>query len=119
MDDVYVDLRQFTPPLKEQQRIISRLSALELLLKHYTELDLELDLLNQDVSVSLNKSILQEAIQGKLVPQIASFSLSYSMFKIETVFNCIEQIENFEQIIWRCHICSVTLRCSMILNMII
>ena len=60
------------PPLKEQQRIISRLSALEPFLKHYTELDLELDLLNQDVSVSLNKSILQEAIQGKLVPQIAS-----------------------------------------------
>ena len=60
------------PPINEQQRIVAKLLNLEDYIHHYTAMDIELSNLNNDVNSKIYKSILQEAIQGRLVPQIES-----------------------------------------------
>ncbi|MDO4757473.1 MAG: restriction endonuclease subunit S, partial [Parabacteroides sp.] len=57
------------PPKNEQNRIISKLQTIESSLDKYTLAQEALDKLNTDVFEKLKKSVLQEAIQGKLVPQ--------------------------------------------------
>ena len=59
------------PPHKEQQRIVDLINELLPYLDKYSSLQINLDLLNVNINDKLKKSILQEAIQGKLVPQIA------------------------------------------------
>ena len=59
------------PPLGEQQRINERLQIIIPIVNKYGESQEKLDVLNNSLSNSFRKSILQEAIQGKLVPQIA------------------------------------------------
>ena len=60
------------PPLSEQARIVSRLSELENPIDKYDDIYSSLTSLNDNIKGKLNKSILQEAIQGRLVPQIES-----------------------------------------------
>ena len=57
------------PPKIEQNRIISKLQTIESSLDKYTLSQEALDKLNADIFDKLKKSVLQEAIQGKLVPQ--------------------------------------------------
>ena len=57
------------PPLQEQKRIVKIFNELMTLISHYGQQKERLDLLNDNVYPSIKKSILQEAIQGKLVPQ--------------------------------------------------
>lgn len=57
------------PPLNEQNRIVSKLEELTPALNRYTESQFTLEELNTQLTSSLKKSILQEVIQGKLVPQ--------------------------------------------------
>jgi len=57
------------PPAKEQSRIIVKVKELSLFVDRYRKSQEALDQLNTNISVLLKKSILQEAIQGKLVPQ--------------------------------------------------
>jgi len=57
------------PPAKEQSRIIVKVKELSLFVDRYRKSQEALDQLNTSISVLLKKSILQEAIQGKLVPQ--------------------------------------------------
>lgn len=59
------------PPLSEQQRIITKLNELMPAIEKYGEAQYQLDYINKSIREQLKKSILQEAIQGKLVPQIA------------------------------------------------
>ena len=59
------------PPYKEQQRIVTRVESLMPLINTYDKTQESLDELNHYVNIMLKKSILQEAIQGKLVSQIA------------------------------------------------
>ena len=59
------------PPTKEQDRIVGKLTQLSLFLNNYTLCQERLNLLNEEIKEQLKKSILQEAIQGKLVPQTA------------------------------------------------
>ena len=59
------------PPLPEQKRIVAKLEELLPLIKKYSEVQDCLEELNISINDKLKKSILQEAIQGKLVPQIA------------------------------------------------
>ena len=59
------------PPLEEQGRIRNRLNLILSYVERYSSLQDKLDLLNANIVTDLKKSILQEAIQGKLVPQIA------------------------------------------------
>ena len=57
------------PPLHEQQRIVTKLKMLEPFFEKYTQAEKRLNNLNVQFPDLLKKSILQEAVQGKLVPQ--------------------------------------------------
>ena len=57
------------PPLNEQQRIVEEIEELIPHIKHYGKAQAELDLLNRNIKEQLKKSVLQYAIEGKLVPQ--------------------------------------------------
>ena len=59
------------PPSHEQKRIVTKLEELLPLIKEYSNVQNCLEELNVSINDKLKKSILQEAIQGKLVPQIA------------------------------------------------
>ena len=59
------------PPLTEQYRIVEKIHYLLPLLEKYSDSQILQDKLNSEIKDKLRKSILQEAIQGKLVPQIA------------------------------------------------
>ncbi len=57
------------PPLIEQQRIVDRINTSFVVAETYGIAQEKLDSLNNNLNLSLRKSILQEAIQGKLLPQ--------------------------------------------------
>ena len=57
------------PPLEEQHRIVSQIRVVLPYAEKYTHCQIEQSLLNEGIKPKLRKSILQEAIQGKLVPQ--------------------------------------------------
>ena len=59
------------PSLREQKRISLKLSEAVPLVEKYSKVQEEQNQLNAEIQNLLKKSILQEAIQGKLVPQIA------------------------------------------------
>ena len=59
------------PPYEEQNRIVQKIKDLLPLVEKFGNDKTLLDKLNADINTRLKKSILQEAIQGKLVPQIA------------------------------------------------
>ena len=58
------------PPQKEQTRIVEKLSLLYPYITLYGECQIKLDYINKEILDKLKKSILQEAIQGKLVSQL-------------------------------------------------
>ena len=58
------------PPIQEQHRIVERIKDVLPLIDKYALSQIALDELNRSINDKLKKSILQEAIQGKLVPQI-------------------------------------------------
>ena len=57
------------PPLNEQLRIVEKIEELIPHIEHYGKAQAELDLLNRNIKEQLKKSVLQYAIEGKLVPQ--------------------------------------------------
>ena len=57
------------PPYKEQKYIVDKLTTILSLVDSYGDKEKILSQLNVNLPISLRKSILQEAIQGKLVPQ--------------------------------------------------
>ena len=59
------------PPIQEQYRIVEKIKTLLPLIDKYNDAQIQQNKLNSEIEDSLRKSILQEAIQGKLVPQIA------------------------------------------------
>ena len=59
------------PSTKEQDRIVEKLTQLSSFLDNYGLCQDRLNLLNEEIKEKFKKSILQEAIQGKLVLQIA------------------------------------------------
>lgn len=59
------------PPLSEQSRIDTKAKELMPYIDEYGKAQDKLNKLNEELSYTIRKSILQEAIQGKLVPQIA------------------------------------------------
>ena len=60
------------PPRNEQTRIISKVTSLRPVIERYGTQQEKLDKLNRTINEQIKKSVLQEAIQGKLVPQNAS-----------------------------------------------
>ena len=59
------------PPIEEQQRIVLKIREVLPYIDKYAHSQDAHNHLNQSIGPLLRKSILQEAIQGKLVPQIA------------------------------------------------
>ena len=57
------------PPIQEQQRIVDKFQSLIPMLEQYNASEIKLSNLNIGFPDLLKKSILQEAVQGKLVPQ--------------------------------------------------
>ena len=57
------------PPLAEQQRIVAKIEELMPLVEQYGKTQSELEALNSNIREQLKKSVLQYAIEGKLVPQ--------------------------------------------------
>ncbi len=57
------------PPLSEQRRIVAKIEELMPLVERYGKAQQALDQLNESLPARLRQSILQEAIQGRLVPQ--------------------------------------------------
>ena len=76
------------PPYNEQIHITEKLNQALVYVRKYGESQKRLDMLNIEIQDLLKKSILQEAIQGKLVPQIESE---------ETAKELLEQIKAEKQ----------------------
>ena len=57
------------PPVEEQHRIIKKLKILLPVIEKYANAEIAVDKLNKDFTEALKRSILQWAVQGKLVPQ--------------------------------------------------
>ena len=60
------------PPVNEQKRIIEKLYSISFLVERYSKSQDALNLINTQIHEQLRKSILQDAIQGRLVPQLES-----------------------------------------------
>ena len=58
------------PPLTEQNRIVNKICMVMPIIDKYSKSQETLDKINIELYDTLKKSLLQEAIQGKLVPQI-------------------------------------------------
>ena len=69
------------PPYKEQNRIVQKIKDLLPLVEKFGNDKTLLDKLNADINTRLKKSILQEVIQGKLIPQIAEEGTAQELHK--------------------------------------
>ena len=69
------------PSLFETVRIVEKVKNIALPIIKYGELYQKLKHLNGELPIILRKSILQEAIQGKLVPQIAKEGTAQELFE--------------------------------------
>ena len=69
------------PPLSEQNRLVERYNIILSLIDKYELEANKLNSLNQNIRENFKKSILQEAIQGKLVPQIAEEGTAQELLK--------------------------------------
>ena len=70
------------PPVTEQSRIVRRLEEVHTYVFQYDKAQHELDILNSDIKNTIKKSIVQEAIQGKLVPQIAEEGTAQELLEL-------------------------------------
>ncbi len=57
------------PPLKEQKRIVAKIDELMPFVEQYAKASTRLNILNASFPDQMKKSILQQAVMGKLVPQ--------------------------------------------------
>ena len=69
------------PPLTEQHRIVAKVEDLLPFVENYACAQNKLNKLNTEINDKLKKSILQEAIQGRLVPQIAEEGTVQELFE--------------------------------------
>lgn len=60
------------PPLAEQKRIVAAIEKFMPLIEEYGKKETQLKAINEQIGTLTKKAILQEAVQGKLVPQIAA-----------------------------------------------
>ena len=60
------------PPLAEQKRIVAAIEKFMPLIEEYGKKETELKAFNEQIGPLTKKAILQEAVQGKLVPQISA-----------------------------------------------
>ena len=87
----YLENKLFpVPPLAEQERIVERIGAVMPIIDKYSNSQERLNKINAKLKESLKKSILQDAIQGKLVPQLPEEGAAQEL---------LEQIRNEKQIL--------------------
>ena len=87
----YLENKLFpVPPLAEQERIVERIGAIMSIIDKYSNSQERLNKINAKLKESLKKSILQDAIQGKLVPQLPEEGAAQEL---------LEQIRNEKQIL--------------------
>ena len=70
------------PPLAEQKRIVAKIEELLPLVDRYEQAWSKLEDFNKHFPVDMQKSILQMAIQGKLVPQILEEGTGEELFRV-------------------------------------
>ena len=70
-----------TPPISEQSRIVKKIQTLLPFIEKYSRSQTLLNIFNTEIKDKLRKSFLQEAIQGKLVPQIASEGTAHELLE--------------------------------------
>ena len=69
------------PPLAEQERIVDEIGLVMPIIDKYSKSQELLDKMNVELNECLKKSVLQEAIQGKLVPQIAEEGTAHELLE--------------------------------------
>ena len=69
------------PPQEEQRRIVTKLNQLYPYINQYGNSQNRLNQINKEIWHNLKKSILKEAIQGKLVPQIAEEGIAQDLLE--------------------------------------
>ena len=69
------------PGINEQYRIVEQIQKILPLIEIYSASQDTQDKLNAEINEKLKKSILQEAIQGKLVPQIAEEGTAHELIQ--------------------------------------
>ena len=69
------------PPLNEQKRIVAKIEELLPLIDRYEQAWTKLEEFNKHFPIDMQKSILQRAIQGKLVPQVPSEGTGEELYK--------------------------------------
>lgn len=70
------------PPLKEQKRIVEKIEELIPMIDQYDKAYCEVELLNKKFPDDMQKSILQYAIQGKLVEQKKEEGTAEDLYKL-------------------------------------
>ena len=69
------------PSLAEQERIVDKIGLVMPIIDKYSKSQELLDKMNVELNECLKKSVLQEAIQGKLVPQIAEEGTAHELLE--------------------------------------
>uniref|UniRef100_UPI0027E2F6D5 restriction endonuclease subunit S n=1 Tax=Prevotella sp. TaxID=59823 RepID=UPI0027E2F6D5 len=69
------------PPIEEQNRIVNKVMDLLPLIEKYSSFDVELARINDEIRNRLKKSVLQEAIQGRLIPQIEEEGIAQELLE--------------------------------------
>ena len=69
------------PPVNEQKRIVHEIENIIPLIERYGTFQSKKEILDSNIKTTLKKSILQEAIQGKLVPQITEEGTAQELFE--------------------------------------
>ena len=69
------------PPVNEQKRIVHEIENIIPLIERYGTFQNKKEILDSNIKTTLKKSILQEAIQGKLVPQITEEGTAQELFE--------------------------------------
>ena len=69
------------PPIEEQCRIANKIAEVLPMVDRYGKTQTKLDNLNVELKTMLKKSILQEAIQGKLVPQVTEEGIAQELLE--------------------------------------
>ena len=79
----YLENKLFpVPPLAEQERIVAKIGLVMPIIDKYSKSQEHLNKTNTELYESLKKSILQEAIQGRLVPQFAEEGTAQGLLEL-------------------------------------
>ena len=84
------------PPLAEQKRIVQKVQELMPLVEEYGELEEAREKLDAELPSLLKKSVLQQAVQGKLVPQDATDEPAVKLLERIRVERNLKKVEPIE-----------------------